>query len=210
MFPLLGPEITKSLLTPRSRPDDRSVCKQRSSQLVHHSPDNQSGVTNEHYEHRAAMRESYMLNSHDNAIPVKAPRLILQTALAALKDGRTSEAVEHFDKRFKFNDHALSLEVTDKLRLAEFFEKAHELFPDTALEVVSLTEGGDYAIAAWKLTATRTVPCGSSSYLFPVVLHGSTIVRVERARIVQWSDYYDHESFRRIGLASHFKEWIEY
>jgi SnoaL-like polyketide cyclase len=209
MFPLLGPEITKWLLTPRSRMDDRSVCEQPSSQLVHHSPDNQLGVTNEHYEHRAAMRESFVLNSHDNAIPVKPPRLILQTALTALRDGRISEAVEHFDKRFNFNDHALSLEVTDKLRLAEFFEKAHELFPDTALEVVSLTEGGDYAIAAWKLTATQTSSCGSSSYQFPVVVHGSTIVRVERARIVQWSDYYDHASFRRIGLASHFKEWIE-
>jgi hypothetical protein len=210
MFPLLGPELVKCLFTPCSRPEHKSVRERPSSRLVHHLPDNQLGVTNDYYEHRIAMRESFVLKGEDNGIPVKAPRLILQTALAALRDGRTSEAVDHFDKRFKFNDHALSIEVTDKLRLTEFFEKARQLFPDTALEVVSLIEGGDHAIAVWKHTAMQTAPYGSSSYRFPVVLHGSTIVRVQHARIVQWSDYYDHESFRRIGLASHFKEWIEY
>lgn len=200
MFPLLGSEIVESCFTPRSRRNDKSACGKPAG----------LGAAKEHHAHRRATQEPLVLNGDNNTTPVEPPRLILQAALAALRDGRTSEAVEHFDKRFKFNDHALPLEVTDKLRLTEFFEKARELFPDTALEVVSLIEGADHAIAVWKLTTTQTVPCGSSSYRFPVLLHGSTIVRVEHARIVQWSDYYDHGSFRRIGLASHFKTQLEY
>jgi hypothetical protein len=62
-----------------------------------------------------------------------APRSILQSALAALSDGRISEAVAQFDDGFNFNDHALALEFTDKLRLTEFFQKTRELFPDTTL-----------------------------------------------------------------------------
>jgi hypothetical protein len=139
-----------------------------------------------------------------------APRSILQSALAALSDGRISEAVAHFHDRFDFNDHALALEFMDKFRLTEFFQKARELFPDTTLELVSLFESGVHEIAQWKLSATQIVPYGSISYRFPISLHGSTIARVERGRIVEWSDYYDQASSRRIGLASLFTEWIDY
>ena len=79
-----------------------------------------------------------------------------------------------------------------------------------AVEVVSIFESGDHAIAEWKLTATQTVPYGSISYRFPIVLHGSTFVRIENARITQWSDYYDQNGSRRVGLAALFTEWIEY
>jgi ketosteroid isomerase-like protein len=155
------------------------------------------------------MHEGIVLRDEDS-IWVYAPQSILQSALAALSDGRISEAVSHFDERFNFNDRALALEFTDKVRLTEFFQKAREQFPDTAMEVVSLMESGDHAIAEWKLTATQTVPYGSNSYRFPVALHGSTIVHVEQGRIVQWSDYYDQCSSRRVSLAAWFTEWIEY
>jgi ketosteroid isomerase-like protein len=130
--------------------------------------------------------------------------------LAALNEGRVSDLVEQFDERFKFNDYALTLEFTDKARLTEFLQKARELFPDTALEVLSLMESGDHAIAEWRLTATQTLPYASISYRFPISVHGSTIVRVQHGRIVEWSEYYDHVSSRRTGLASLFTEWIEY
>jgi steroid delta-isomerase-like uncharacterized protein len=141
---------------------------------------------------------------------VNAPQSILQLALAALSDGRISEVVEQFAARFTFNDHALTLQFTDKSRLTEFFQKARELFPDTRLEVLSLMESEDRAIAEWTLTATQTVPYGSIRYGLPISLHGSTILRVENGRIVQWSDYYDHASSWRTGLAAYFTEWIEY
>jgi hypothetical protein len=157
-----------------------------------------------------AMPESVVLSSDDDSTGINAPRSILQSALAALSDGRILDAVAQFDERFRFNDHALSLEFTEKARLTEFFEKSRELFPDTALKVVSLIGSGDYAIAEWKLTATQTVPHGSIRYRTPIVLRGSTIARVENARIVRWSDYYDQASSRRIGLAAFFTEWVEY
>ena len=125
----------------------------------------------------------------DKATIGSTPQQILQSALAALSNGQISEVVEHFADRFRFNDHALTLEFRDKLRLTEFFEKSRELFPDTTLGVVFLLEDGDHAIAQWKLSATQTVPYGSISYRFPISLFGATIVRVENERIVQWMDY---------------------
>jgi hypothetical protein len=118
--------------------------------------------------------------------------------------------VEQFDDCFTFKDHALTLEFTDKLRLTEFFEKSRELFPDTTLEVVSLFEEGDHAIAQWNLSATQTVPCGSVNYRLPISLFGATVIRVENGRIVQWSDYYDQSSSRRMSLGAFFTDWFEY
>ena len=111
--------------------------------------------------------------------------------LTALSEGGIVEVVEQFDDRFTFTDHALVIEFTDKERLTEFLHKSRELFPDTALEVVSIFESGDYAIAEWKLTATQTVPYGSISYRSRVLLPGSTIVQIENGRVTRWSDYYD-------------------
>jgi ketosteroid isomerase-like protein len=143
---------------------------------------------------------------------IPAPQQILQSALAALNQGRSSEVVKHFDEDgcFRFSDHALALEFMDKARLTEFFEKSSELFPDTTLEVISLFEDGEHAIAEWKLTATQTVPYGSISYRFPISLLGTTIVHVEKGKIVRWSDYYDQSSSRRMSLGAFFTDWIEY
>ena len=143
-------------------------------------------------------------------ITVNAPQRILTSSLTALGEGKISEVLDQFDDHFTFTDHALALEFTDKRRLTDFLHKSRELFPDMAVEVVSIFESGDHAIAEWKLTATQTVPYGSISYRFPIVLHGSTFVRIENARITQWSDYYDQNGSRRVGLAALFTEWIEY
>ena len=43
-----------------------------------------------------------------------------------------------------------------------------------------------------------------------ISLLGTTIVRVENGRIVEWSDYYDQNSSRRVNLAACFTDWIEY
>ena len=113
---------------------------------------------------------------------------------------------KHFDEDgcFRLRDHTLTLEFTDKRRLTEFLETSRELSPDTALEIVSVFEDGDYAIAQWKLAATPTVPYGSISYRFRTSLFGATIVRVQSGKIVQWSDYYDQSSSRRMSLGAFF------
>ncbi len=155
------------------------------------------------------MRGTLVLDSDDNSTS-DAPRSILQSALAALGEGRISETVEHFDEHFKFTDHALTLEFTEKTRLTEYFQKSRELFPDTTLEVVRAMESGDHAIAEWKLNATQTIPYGSMSYRFPVSLHGATIARVRNGKLVEWSDFYDQTAARRTSLAAFFTDWIEY
>ena len=135
---------------------------------------------------------------------------ILQTALAALNQRNISRAVDQFADDFAFNDYGLDLEFTDKNRLSEFFQKSYELFPDTAVELVSTFECDDYAIAEWKLIATQTEQYGSLSYRFPIVLRGSTIVQIENGRVAHWSDYYDQLTSRRGRLGAFFEEWIEY
>jgi steroid delta-isomerase-like uncharacterized protein len=162
-------------------------------------------------ESRSRVHEGVVLPDDDDSTLLNAPRAILQSALAALSEGRISEVVALFDDRFKFNDHALTLEFTEKTRLTDFLEKSRELFPDTALEVVSVMESGDQAVAEWRLTATQTVPFfGSTSYRLPISVFGSTIIRVKHGRIARWSDYYDQSSSRRMNLAAFFSEWIEY
>jgi ketosteroid isomerase-like protein len=154
--------------------------------------------------------EEVGLTVDDDSSPVSGPLRTLQSALAALSKGRVREVVEQFADNFTFHDHALTLEFRDKSCLTDFFEKSRELFPDTRLEIVSLFEDGDRAIAQWKLSATQTVPYGSISYRFPISLHGATIVRVEDERIVQWSDYYDQSSSWRMSLGAFFTDWVEY
>lgn len=146
----------------------------------------------------------------DDSSRMSGPLCTLQSALTALSEGRVQELVEQFADNFTFNDHALTIEFTDKPRLSEFFEKSRELFPDTTLEIVSLCEAGDRAIAQWKLSATQTVPYGSIRYRFPISLFGATIVRVENGRIVEWVDYYDQGSSRRMSLGAFFTDWVEY
>jgi len=158
------------------------------------------------------LRGKTALRGDNELTIIAAPQQILQAALAALNQGRFPEVVKHFDRDgcFRFRDHALALEFMDKARLTEFFEKSRELFPDTSLEVISLFEDGEHSIAEWKLTATQTVPYGSISYRFPISVLGTTIVHIEKGKIVRWSDYYDQNSSRRMSLGALFTNWIEY
>jgi steroid delta-isomerase-like uncharacterized protein len=159
---------------------------------------------------RLAVQEGVSLSDEGLGTP-SSPRSLLQFALAALNDRRISEVVGEFSESFKFSDHGLTLEMTDKMRLTEFFEKSRELFPDAALEVMSVIDSRDQAVAEWKLTATQTVPFfGNTNYCVPISARGVTVVRAEQGKIVEWSDYYDQSSSRRMSLAAHFTEWIEY
>jgi ketosteroid isomerase-like protein len=123
-----------------------------------------------------------------------SPQQVLQSALAALDEGRVSDVVDQFADRFTFNSHALRLELADKPRLTKFFKRFREVFPDTSLEIGSLLESGDHAIAEWQLSATENVPLVSISHRVPVSLHGSTVICVKDGKIVQWSEYYDQSN----------------
>ena len=71
------------------------------------------------------------MNTHstvlDNAsVEATTPDRILQTALAAWRQGNLVEVVDQFNDQFTFTDHALGLQFKDKGRLTEFC-KANEL-----------------------------------------------------------------------------------
>lgn len=138
------------------------------------------------------------------------PGDILDSMLAALSDGKITEFVERFDGDFKFTDHALDLEFTNKGRLIEFLKKSRELFPYAVVDVGSTFEIGDYAIAEWTLTATETAGYGSIQLRLPISLSGVSLAQIRNERVVHWSDYYDQLKSRRVGLAAVFTEWIEY
>jgi steroid delta-isomerase-like uncharacterized protein len=135
---------------------------------------------------------------------------VLRSVFAALNQRNISYAVDQFADDFAFKDYALGLEFRDKGRLIEFFQKSYELFPDTAVELLSTFECEACAAAEWKLTATQTEHYGSPSCRFPIVLRGSTIAQIENRRVTHWSDYYDQLTSRRGRLGAFFEEWIEY
>ena len=150
------------------------------------------------------------INSGAALTGVKSPKRILLSVVAALSGGKISEAVGAFSDQFTFTDNALGLAFNDKNRLTEFFQKSRELFPDTEVVVTSTFESGDHVIAEWKLTATEVVPYfGSTNYRRPFSLPGVSVVEVKDGRIINWLDYYDLPTSRRMRLGAFFEEWIE-
>jgi hypothetical protein len=80
----------------------------------------------------------------DNAsVEATTPDRILQTALAAWRQGNFVEVADQFSDQFTFIDHALELEFRDKERLTEFLANIIELFSDSerATETTSLVKG---------------------------------------------------------------------
>jgi ketosteroid isomerase-like protein len=149
--------------------------------------------------------EEVELPGDEDSPPVSGSLRTLQSALAALSEGRVRALVEQFADSFRFNDHALTLEFTDKARLTDFFEKSRELFPDRTFEIVFTFESGDHAIAEWRLSETESVSLGSIGHRVPISLQGSTIIRVKNGKIVRWSEYYDQGN-PPIKLATFFTE----
>jgi steroid delta-isomerase-like uncharacterized protein len=140
-----------------------------------------------------------------------APGRILQTIIAALEEGKFSEAVKLFDNEFTFTDHALELEFVEKVRLIEFFQKTREFFPDAVVMIDAIFESGDTIVAEWTLTATQSESFwGGTTRRVPISLPGVTILQLEHERITRWADYYDKTTSRRMGLAALFQELGEY
>ena len=142
---------------------------------------------------------------------MSVPKRILQSVLAALNEGKISDAVDHFDDRFTFTDHALDLEFTDKGSLGRILSKIAGAFPRQRGGSRFYFQCGDYVIAEWKLTTTQTAPYYESGrFRVPISLRGTSIVHTKNGRITRWSDYYDQNRSWRFSLAAIVTEWIEY
>jgi steroid delta-isomerase-like uncharacterized protein len=135
---------------------------------------------------------------------------VVLTVLMHLTEGKIKDAIACFAAEFRFKDHGIELEFTDKNRLTEFFEKARELYPDYVQQVDRVLVSGDYVVTEWTFRATLTEPFyGGLSQKVPISLHGNSIVRIEDGKITDWTDYYDGLTARRTALAAHFTEWVE-
>ena len=127
-----------------------------------------------------------------------------------LNHGNIQDATACFAEKFQFIDHGIGLAFKDRERLAEFFQKTRELYPDSSLQTDRILVSGDYVITEWTLRATLTEPFyGGLSRKVPISLHGVSIVRIENGKITEWTDYYDGLTSRRTALAAYFEEPVE-
>ena len=135
---------------------------------------------------------------------------VVVAVLKHLQRGEINEATAYFAERFHFNDRGIDLEFTDSGRLAEFFTKARELYPDSSLRIDRVLVSGDYVTIQWTSHTVLTEPFfGGLTRKVAISLQGASIVGVEEGRIREWSDYYDGLKSRRTALAAQFTEWVE-
>jgi len=139
------------------------------------------------------------------------PDKIVSEVLRQLNLGQIEDAIDSFAVGFRFKDHGIGLEFTDKVRLSEFFRKTRELYPDSFCYTSQYFASGEHVITLWTLEVTITEPFYAGlSRKVPISLPGVSIVRIDNGKIRDWADYYDGLTSRRTALASHFTEWIEY
>jgi len=140
-----------------------------------------------------------------------ASERVVMTAVTNLNDGKISETIASFAEEFTFKDHGIGLDFNDKVRLAEFFQKTREFYPDSFVQVDTIFVSGDRVFVEWTLRATLTEPFfGGLSRKVPITVQGVSIVRMDSGRISDWAEYYNGLTSRRTRLADYFTEWIEY
>ena len=141
-------------------------------------------------------------------VEMEALEGVVLTVLEHLRNGKIEDAIACFAEEFSFKDHGVDLEFRNKERLAEFFRKARELYPDSLLQTDAIFVSGDRVITEWTLQAnvTESGYYAGVSLTFPVSVHGVSIVHIDNEKVVDWSDYYDKLTSRRAALASYFTE----
>jgi predicted SnoaL-like aldol condensation-catalyzing enzyme len=135
---------------------------------------------------------------------------VVLAVLTHLQKGEINEATAYFAESCHFNDHGIELEFTNSRRLADFFKKTRDLYPDSSLRTDRVLVSGDYVTIQWMRLTVLTEPFfGGLTRKVPISLQGASIVRIEDGRVTEWSDYYDALKSRRTALADHFTECIE-
>jgi steroid delta-isomerase-like uncharacterized protein len=143
-------------------------------------------------------------------LEVEALERVVLAVQAHLNNGKSDGAIARFAEKFSFKDHGIGLEFKDKARLAEFFQKAWELFPGSLLQAESIVVSRDRVITEWTLKAYVTEPFYAGlTRRVRVSVRGASIVQFDNGKIVAWSDYYDGLTSRRAALASYFTEPVE-
>lgn len=145
------------------------------------------------------------------SVEAATPEKVVSEVLRRLNLGQIEEVAASFAVGFRFEDHGIGLEFTDKARLTEFFRKMKEFHPDSFVYTGQHFTSGGYVITQWTLEVTITEPFYAGlTRKVPISLPGVSIVRVDNGKVVDWADYYDGLTARRTTLAAHFTEWVEY
>jgi len=132
------------------------------------------------------------------------------TVLTHLKNGKIGEAIDCFAQDFRFKDHGIGLEFSEKERLAEFFKKARRLYPDSSRQTEAIFVSGDHVIVRWALQVRLTEPFNRGhTRKVPDELEGVSIVRTDNGKITDWADYYSGVAARRKALTSYFTDWVK-
>ena len=135
---------------------------------------------------------------------------VVLTAVTNLNSRRINEAIANFAEEFRFKDHGIDLDFNEKERLAEFFQKTREFYPDSFRQADTILISGDRVAVEWTVRATLIeLSFGGLSRTVPISLQGVSIVRTDNGKITDWADYYDGLTSRRTRLAAYFTEWIE-
>ena len=136
---------------------------------------------------------------------------VVSAVLRQLNQGAIEDAVACFTTNFRYKDHGIGLEFTDKERLTEFFRKTRELYPDYFLQADQMFVSDEHVITQWTLQVTIIEPFYAGlTRTVPISIAGVSIVRTDNGKIADWADYYDGLTARRTALAAHFTEWVEY
>src|SRR5262249_47584460 len=123
-------------------------------------------------------------------IATASPEKMVLAVISHLNKGEIDDALALFADQFSFKDHGIGLEFNAKDRLAEFFRKARELYPDTLVRTETIFVSGQHALTEWTVQATLIEPAfGNWGQKVPISLHGASVVRTENGRITSWSDY---------------------
>ncbi|HZC81564.1 MAG TPA: nuclear transport factor 2 family protein, partial [Nitrospiraceae bacterium] len=71
-------------------------------------------------------------------------RQVVLTVLTHLRNGNINDAIACFAQKFQFSDRGIGLEFKDRERLAEFFQKTREFYPDSSVQTERILVSGDY------------------------------------------------------------------
>jgi len=114
---------------------------------------------------------------------------VVSQVLSHLTKGEIWEATAFFAEKVHFNDWGIGLEFTDRGRLAEFFQKSRELYPESTLETEQSFVSGDCVTTPWILHTVVIEPLfGGLSRNVPISLHGASIIRTHNGKITDWAD----------------------
>jgi hypothetical protein len=208
VFPFLGSEIIEWLF-PRCAQLGNGLDQERLAfQLTLHSTDNKT--TGEQM--KSGSVQARADRAPEALIEVAANNEdVVLSALTQLKSGKIEDAVADFAENFFFKDRGLGLELTDRERLREFFQKKRESYPGSSFQAEKILVAEDYVIAKWLIKYTIKEPFyGSVLRNVVVPLHGVLVISTRMGKIIERSDYYDGLSSRRTALTSYFTDWTEY